>query len=228
MSNKNNKSKSLLLLSVLLIAVVAITVTVGLVSAKYVRENHIPGKITIRGDLAESIEVFEHTVTGNPDEYELSTAETLEGNEYLLMPGVDVPKDPAVRVVKYTGVNAYVYVEVISTADPDFVTFSLSDKWTKLDLSSAEGMTDRVIYYYNGALEADENGNLVLPILDGTGLTVSDKLPRTTQASVDFKAYIAQRTSAEATAADALSVFLANAEYFDSTAAPAETAGTGN
>ena len=218
MEKKNNKSKTLLLLSLLLMAVIAVTIVVGLVSAKYVTEKHIPGKITIRADLADDIEVFEHTITGNPDVYELTTAETKEGNEYLLMPGVDVPKDPHVRILGYNGVNAYVYVEVKSTADPTYVKFSLDEKWVRLT-----DITDRNIYYYTGELAADEDGNVVLPILDGKGLIVSYGLPRATTATITFDAFIAQRTAATPSKDDATSVF--NSTTFDP---PASTDGPNN
>jgi len=213
MEKKKTNSKILSLLSVLLMTVIAITIVVGVVSAKYVNERHIPGKITIKADLAKEIEVFEHTISGNPDVYELTTEETTQGNTYRLMPGVDVPKDPYVRIKGYTGVNAYVYVELISDADPRYVTFSLSDKWVKLD-----SITNRKIYYYTGTLQAADL--IELEILDGKGLTVNYGLPRKTDAFIKFDAFIAQRTNA-VSAADAAAVFNANFT-------PVETEGTGN
>jgi len=214
MEKKKTNSKILSLLSVLLMTVIAITIVVGVVSAKYVTERHIPGKITIKADLAKEIEVFEHTISGNPDVYELTTEETTQGNTYRLMPGVDVPKDPYVRIKGYTGVNAYVYVELISDADPTYVSFSLSDKWVKL-ASIADG---RNIYYYTGTLQAADL--IELEILDGKGLTVNYGLPRATDAFIKFDAFIAQRTN-DASAADAAAVFNANFT-------PVETEGTGN
>ena len=185
----NRKTKLIIVASALLLTAV-LAVIGGSVAAKYIKEQQIPGKIKLEAELAESIEVYEHVPSRQTDgTYVLSdTDETKTGYEYVLMPGVDVPKDPTVRVTGYTGIPAYLFVKVEGTM-PATVTYAVDTaKWTALG-------TDYPGVWYT-TLGASDAGDVEVPVLaevvTGCQLQVSDALPRESTGSLSFKAYIGQ------------------------------------
>ena len=190
-------------MTVLMIALSLIVVSAaiaGVVSAKYVKQVQTPGKITVSAKLADKIEVKEHEATrGTDGTYTLGTAE-VETNSYMLMPGVDIPKDPFVRVTGYTGMPAYLFVKIDNTL-PGTVTFTPASGWTAL--------SDNAGVYYRelGKNNVPAEGALVIPVLAADNsrntLTVSDRLARPGQAyTLSFTAYIAQKVTGQ-TAAEA-------------------------
>jgi hypothetical protein len=187
---KLSKQGKLTVLIIALSLVVVGATVAGVVSAKYIKQIRTDGSITVSAKLAESIEVKEHQATRNTDgTYTLGTAE-VETNSYMLMPGVDIKKDPFVRVTGYTGMPAYLFVKVESTL-PDNVTFAPANGWTALPDNAG------VYYRELGKNSVPAQGALEIPVLaadnSGNTLTVSDKLVRPGQEySMNFTAYIAQ------------------------------------
>ena len=191
-------------MTVLMIALSLIVVSAaiaGVVSAKYVKQLQTPGKITVSAKLADKIEVKEHEATrGTDGTYTLGTAE-VETNSYMLMPGVDIPKDPFVRVTGYTGMPAYLFVKIDNTL-PGTVTFTPASGWIELDATSCPG----VYYRELGKNSVPAQGALEIPVLSadnsGNTLTVSDRLARPGQAyTLSFTAYIAQKVTGQTAAA---------------------------
>lgn len=190
---KNKLTALILLLSVIGVVILSV---VGGVLAKYITEKRLSGKINVSGQLAVSIEIVEHNIDRLPSgEIVLDTTKESTHNEYPLMPGVDVAKDPFVRVTGFSGADSWLYVEVVkSSGFPDTITFEIDSGWTKLD-----GVSGREIYYK--ALGASDAGDVTANILKGQKLIVSDKLARETIATLTFNAYIAQKSAADSTAA---------------------------
>ena len=131
-NKKLSKREKITLISLLLVLLTATAIIVGTVAAKYITEKRVPGKIKVSVTLAESIEMFEHEVTRTEDGNYVTGADTVTGNTYKLMPGVDIPKDPTVRITGYTGLSAYVYVEVVGEPT-DNVSFAIDDGWTLIE-----------------------------------------------------------------------------------------------
>ncbi len=194
---KKNKLTALILL-LSLIGVVILSV-VGGVLAKYITEKRLSGKINVSGQLAVSIEIVEHNIDRKPSgEIVLDTTKERTHNEYPLMPGVDVAKDPFVRVTGFSGADSWLYVEVLKSADfPSTVTFEIDSGWTKL--SGVTGPQGGEVYYK--ALGASDAGDVTANILKDQKLIVSDQLARGTRATLTFNAYIAQKSAADSTAA---------------------------
>ena len=202
--NKSNKNK-LIYIPIILILAAGLIVLIGTASAKFIKDIPLPGKIKISASLADKIEVYEHKVERQDDGSYILGEDTTESNEYELMPGVDVPKDPTVKITGYSGMPAYVYIKVESTL-PATVSYQIDETiWTSLG--------DGVYYRSLTAADKTESGIIEYKILkqiaNGNELQVSDKLDRQTNASLDFTAYIAQRTAASASSEDAAAVFTA-------------------
>ena len=175
-------------LSLILLAIAVAALIIGLVAAKYVKEVRMPHKITVSADLAEDIEIFEHEVNRTEHgDYETETNEVTE-NDYVLMPGVDVPKDPTVRIKGYTGLAAWLYVEIVETDLPATVTYTAADGWTPLP--GLTGPNGGKIYYRE--LTNAQTGDLEFPVLANNTVIVSEKIPRGTTLKLDFYAYITQ------------------------------------
>ncbi|MBP5269334.1 MAG: hypothetical protein ILO42_00085 [Clostridia bacterium] len=195
---KLSKQGKLTVLIIALSLVVVGATVAGVVSAKYIKQIRTDGSITVSAKLAESIEVKEHQATRNTDgTYTLGTSE-VTSNSYMLMPGVDIPKDPFVRVTGYTGMPAYLFVKVESTL-PDNVTFAPANGWTALPDNAG------VYYRELGKNSVPAQGALEIPVLaadnSGNTLTVSDKLVRPGQAyTLSFTAYIAQKVAGQTAA----------------------------
>ena len=184
-------------LSLILLAIAAAALIIGLAAAKYVKEVRMTHKITVSADLAKSIEIFEHKVNRTEHgDYEMS-ADTVTKNEYKLMPGVDVPKDPTIKVTGYTGLHAWLYVEVIgSPTDEIKFTVDTAAWGSPLTITGPNGGKLYARELTSDNITVDNGGNPEFTILkaDGKGnsVTVSEKLPRNASLELKFYGYITQ------------------------------------
>lgn len=143
---------------VMLLILTAVLGVLGLqgIRAKYTTSVSVRGNVTFSAELAESLNLYEHKAERLPDgSYKLSktdlvgtvagpnTGELTEdkGNEYMVMPGVDIPKDPQIKITGKSALDSYLYVEIEdSLAQSDesdstgkTIQYELTDEWVKLD-----------------------------------------------------------------------------------------------
>lgn len=191
---KNVKNKKAFVTALVFVLVIALAAAAGMVTAKYFGEKDVKGSVGLKADLAESITVYEHVANRQTDgSYELdSSAITEEGQTYMLMPGVDIKKDPTVRVTGYTGVPAYLFVVTEVSEYGTALGFSMADGWEALDngvwykeLTSADIPGEDETYKDYPVLETPA---------DGYQITVYEGLPRESEYTFAFKAYIGQKT----------------------------------
>ena len=216
-NSKLTKRDKITIISLIAVLVIAVSVIVGLVAAKYVTQVHLDGSIKVSAELASSIEVYEHKAGRTDDgDYTLDDNTEVTTNDYTLMPGVDVPKDPAVRIKDYTGIDAWVYVEVIETNFPTettvggerYIDYKIKTGWTALTKTNEQneevqvtGPNHGAIYYKKitaDDLPTGENAkpDVVLQILDPEIIKVSQWIERETDdVKLQFTAYIIQKTS---------------------------------
>ena len=214
--NKTNKktyekNRILPLVAIAVSAVALVTAVVSVATsgtkAKYTKA--VPTRqvaLTVNAELAASLEVKEHQLTGAYyDEYELSSDKLVESNTYVLMPGVDIPKDPFVRVTGKTEIPAYLYVEVVDTTGGNSDTYSYtvdSANWTTLKNDQNEDVTGKnggkVYVYQNGTKLTDantSNDSWTVGILTDDKITVKPGLDVSSDyssATLTFYAYMAQ------------------------------------
>ncbi len=129
------KKKLLIALAIVLVVAMSVTGTLAYLTAYSgaVTNTFTVGKVFDEedSDTNKNFELLEHGITGKPGEYTL-TAEEVSENEYTVMPGVNIPKDPFVRVNSPVGVDVYLFVEVVDGTGEQLTVTVDSAKWTKL------------------------------------------------------------------------------------------------
>lgn len=206
-NKKFSKREKITLISLLLVLLTATAIIVGTVAAKYITEKRVPGSIKVSVELAKDIELFEHKVTRTEDGNYVTVAAEVTGNTYKLMPGVDIPKDPTVRIKGYTGLSAYVYVEVVGEPTKN-VSFAIDDGWAPLKDGETQvtGPNGGKVYYRELIAANNETypKNVEINVLKDKKVTVSQWVERNTDLEIKFYAYVAENTG------DAKTVFEAN------------------
>ena len=190
------KAKRIYGLALFLVSLVLITALSSAVYAKYIKKTDFEGNtVTIQANLAEDFTLTESKANRTEmGDYVLDTTTPVMTNQYVLMPGVDIPKDPTIKITGKTALPAYLYVEVVDNISDPAVTYSLADWWKKLDI---EG---RNIYVYceDSAPLAltDANTPDSIQIIEGNTVYVSQTLDHSASAksfSIKFYAYLLQK-----------------------------------
>lgn len=153
-------------------------------------------------DQGGGIKLQEKAVTKNTDGTYVIAADAAwqdEGIEYVVQPGVDLPKQPAVKVNGLTA-KAYLFVGVKGETKDGFTWSVDAAKWSPLMKDNAQVTKGD---YKIWVLKADvTNGSY--DILTGNKVTVGKDLnPDTLTAAnnIEFKAYICQAAGFENAAA---------------------------
>jgi hypothetical protein len=234
---KSKTRKYILIISVAVLLLAAFAV--GLSQAKYKTEKTMTGKVKFTASLAENLLIQEHRAARNGDgsytlvyddikdnEGNVTVPAVVQAQDYKLMPGVDVPKDPFVTVTGKTSLPGWLFVEVVPGEDfPAEVTYAVrsADDATDdepgywIDTGLTGENTGKIYVYYKQLVTADtqttvsggegEEDTIVLTefyILatndKNNTLTVSQTLKRDTNAKLDFYAYLCQVITQPATA----------------------------
>ena len=194
--------------SVLLVVLLIVGLVAGLSSAKYKTEKRLTGDVKFTAKLADRILIQEHEAERQDDGSYKLTEEIVEKQSYKLMPGVDVPKDPFVTVEGKTAIPAYLYVEILEGSNfPATVKYNVTTDWTLLvdeNNNPVPGPNSGKVYVYEDIL-TDENTKTtdgkpvefqILDYVQGSTtntLEVSEALPRGTEATLNFYAYLCQK-----------------------------------
>ncbi len=130
------KKKLLIALAIVLVVAMSVTGTLAYLTANTgaVTNTFTVGKVFDEedSDTHKNFELLEHGITGKPGEYTLDLQSEVSGNEYTVMPGVNIPKDPFVRVNRPVGVDVYLFVEVVDGTSEQLTVTVDPAKWTKL------------------------------------------------------------------------------------------------
>lgn len=176
------------------------------VYAKYVVDKTITGVASITAKLG-SIEVLESKAVPNAlGEYTLNTALAVTENTYdIVIPGLDIPKDPYVVIHGKTEVPVYIFVEVVNKLSGSEITFAIDDDcW--LELTGFKGANAGTVYVYTtdkssaAAAVADPGP---INILKGKQVTVGQELLHglTDNLALSFYASIIDTSIADAVTA---------------------------
>jgi len=170
------------------IAVLSLMLTymVGFAYAKYVQTHKTNGSVTITADIG-TIVLQEHEAKRQDDGSYVLTGNVLQNNSYILLPGLDVPKDPHVVIEKPNDLPVYIYVEVVDgIGNGKGISYSLPN-WTKLD--DVTGLKGGAVYYYNSEITTSQT----IYILDNNTVEVSQKLDKSIKdLHLKFYAYMYQ------------------------------------
>ena len=182
-----NKKRRIAFLLAVLFCLSAVTFVAV---AKYIKDIPFTGNVTFKADLVETFTLTETKAVRQTSGSYILSGEQVTENSYTLMPGVDVPKNPMVKITGKTAVPAYLYVEVCSNL-PATVTYAIVSHWTDLNITGPHGGD---VYVYKSVLDGTVK-DLTLPIIDKEILYVSDTLDRKTTATMTFYGYMAQQVS---------------------------------
>lgn len=128
------------------------------------------------GDI--NIDLYEHNYDASTNS--LGTKKVKEVEDYKIIPGVNLPKDPTVEV-KANSEACWLFVKVEKTGTfvENKVTYSIADGWTQL---TGEGITDTVYYRQ---VAADAQNDQTFDVLEQTtadgktyAITVSNQLTK--------------------------------------------------
>lgn len=174
-----------------ILLVIGIAVLIGVaiftagLNAKYVLKVKLKASVEFSSELAQSITLDESKANiTDSGKYELDISQKVLENSYKVMPGVNIPKDPAITITGKTGVPSYLFIKAEETNIPDSVVYSLCDHWEKLD------NTDNVYVY------TEENFNLPIKIIENDILIVSQQY-NGEAFNLDFTAYLYQKLNGE-------------------------------
>lgn len=195
MNKQNIKKAGVLLAACLLVAALALLAIADL-RAKYVTTVDLTGAVRFTADLAVDVTLWEHQAKRNSDgTYTLSATETINTNTYVVMPGVDIPKDPTITITTKSAIPAYLYVEIVDNS-PSSVTYTLDEQWERLTTISGRTV---YVYNYDGAYNfppEDAEGNITINIIKSQVITVGqayDPAAAPSNFNIKFYAYLIQR-----------------------------------
>ena len=186
----------------LVVAMLAVTLLIGCAiggTVAWLTDKTDPVTNTFTyGDI--NIDLFEHNYVASSNT--LGSNEVKKVDDYKIIPGVNLPKDPTVRV-RAGSEACWLFVKVERTGEfvPNKVTYSVKtgkDGWTALD--SQPG----VYYREVGAVTADTD----FAVLKDNKVTVSDTLTKediaklnSKQVILTFTAYAVQKDGFDTAAA---------------------------
>lgn len=169
---KNRRNVSNKTVAILLALVLAIGCAVGGTLAWLISQTNPVVNTFTYGDI--NIELYEHEY--NAGENKLKTKKATEVDNYKIIPGVDLPKDPTVEV-KANSEACWLFVKVEEENWPAFVdanktkkvSYSIANDWNAL-----QGQTG--VYYRE--VSAQKNAQ-EFPVLKENKVTVSEDLTKT-------------------------------------------------
>lgn len=169
----------------LMIAVLLVSMAIGAAYAKYVTQKTLEDTLTITADIG-TIKLLEHKAVRNADGSYYLTSETVAANSYVLIPGLDIPKDPYVVITKPDTLPVYVYVEVVDgLGTGSGITYALTGDWTDLGITGPNGGR---VYAYKSSFT--QSGTIY--ILNNDTVYVGQKLNMTGDPDLKFYAYMYQ------------------------------------
>lgn len=126
------------------------------------------------GELVETFELKEHALNQNADgTYTLDNAKfATEGNEYQVLPGIELPKDPTVMITGKTEAPAYLYIEIVGTLDEAIFEWSVDANWTKLDGVTGPNGGDVYAYKEDAIIDDTTTELSNIGIIAGNKITV--------------------------------------------------------
>ena len=185
----SRKVQKAYLISVLLVSLILATAGTTAIYAKYVKGVDFTGNVTVSAELVDTFLLYESEASRTElGDYSLTEVSVTE-NSYILMPGVDIPKDPTISITGKTDIPAYLYIEVVDGITDSAITYSLTTVWT--EVADITGPNGGKVYVYTPAMTED----MEIQILQGNIIIVSQTLDHSNVSksySLDFYAYMAQ------------------------------------
>ena len=187
MTEKQIRNKGQIVTLILLLSLILMTL-VGYVIGKYVDDKALEGRVIFTASLAENVILQEHTAQQQADGSYQLTEPFVTGNDYVLIPGLDIPKDPHILIEGKTNIPAYLFVEVVDVLGNDALTWAVDDTlWEPVP--DTQG-----VYVYKTVLDSTPDAPIY--ILKDNQIVVSQHLNcdgRTTNGTLTFRVKLVQK-----------------------------------
>lgn len=157
----------------LILAMLSVWMLSGLY-ARYVVSERFEDSATVQKTGVGNLELLEHeaVLIENTDKalqqdsvYELTNNEVTENKYDVVLPGVDIPKDPFIRITKdstasadETSVTYNLYLKIVKENLPDTVTYEIAEGWEPVESENAEVYT----YKYNEVIDSKFSGTIYI------------------------------------------------------------------
>lgn len=136
--------------------------------AKYVISSYMMDSAQVAKTGVGSMELLEHEAELDNGIYTLNEEEVTKNTYDTVIPGVDIPKDPFIRLDIDSEVTYSLYIKVAgSDPFPDTVTYELTEDWIEVDATNG-------IYKYKDDFEAGTPFKGEIEILENNELIVSE------------------------------------------------------
>ena len=178
--DSSKKSRGRFWLTILTLVIVACAF-VGVAFGKYIQTSMYTGELQFNAKLADSFEMLEHRAERQNDgSYVLNAGVTVTENDYELIPGLDIHKDPYVRIVNKTSIEAYLYLEVVDATNNSAIEWELEGHWLLLDGVTGKKNNGAVyVYAADGVTPTPltrQEGELKISVLKDNMVYVKQKL----------------------------------------------------
>lgn len=202
--SNSRRSKSLVLLLALVLVVGAV---VGGTIAWFTDSEEAVNAFTV-AELFQNPDtqftLWEHkAVSANEDGQYTLTNEEVVGNAYIIVPGVNIPKDPTVDIVELEG-NGYLYIKVAGEV-ADGLSYAIDTAYWE-PLTGYNGIWvykgDRAV---NNVISANDSSKktFTVPVLKDNQIVVDKSYTPGADSTLTFYAYMAQADYNGANAAEA-------------------------
>ncbi len=116
-------------------------------------------------------------------------SKTTDGLDYIVVPGMDIPKDPRISTDGKNGTPCYLYIEVIAEQVPETVTFSIAEEW--IPLTDVPGRYGGDVYYYETIIQPGEKLDRI-GIIENQKVYVSQDYSAGDPFRIAFRGYMIQ------------------------------------
>lgn len=177
------------IIALFLVSLILVAAGTTAVYAKYVKDVPFSGNVHVEADLVESLLLYESKASRTElGDYSLTEASVTE-NSYILMPGVDIPKDPTIYITGKSAVPAYLYIEVVDDITDSAIHYDLTSDWKITAISGPQGGK---VYVYKEVLDGSVKDYTIRIIAENT-IEVKEGLKHPGEGfSLSFVAYMAQ------------------------------------
>ena len=176
-------------LRLLLVLTLLLLTLIGYAVGKYMEDKTIDGRVVFTASLADEVILQERTAQRQENGSYKLVSPMCGGNDYVLLPGLDIPKDPHIIIEGKTAIPAFLFVEVVDNTGNDAIAWAV-------DTALWEPVPDVAgnVYVYKEVLTATPPDPIY--ILAGNQVTVSQHLNcdgRTTDDALTFRVKLVQK-----------------------------------
>ena len=163
---------------VLLCAIVVILLAafVGSSLGKYKTTIELSSNVSFSAKLADEL-ILQETIAQKQTDgsYRLVGGSTTN-NQYILLPGVNIPKDPYVEIIGKTDIPASLFIEIVDEIGNEAISYKIKDCWLKLEGATGKNSGEVYVYAEGGSAKTISSDISYIDILERNQVVVGQNL----------------------------------------------------